>query len=635
MTIIVCNAGSTSLKFKVFTSPTVAVAECRIERIGVEGKSTYSYKGNAEKHQKDVSIPNYYEGIDMFLRCVDNDGISADAVVFKTVLAKGYYGVHELTENVMTAMRQALPIAPVHNKAYIEAIDAFKQRFRSARMLGVFETSFHTTIPLAHRLYAVPYEWYEKYGVERLGYHGASHANITRRIEQLAGKKFRLVNCHLGGSSSICAIKDGQSVDISFGFSPQSGLPQSRRAGDVDPYMLEYLKFSGLSDQDIQSGLSQEGGLIGISGISEDTREIEVAADGGNARAALALDVFVTAIVRYIGSYYAVLGGIDYLVFTGGIGENSKRIRDMVTAKTKHLDIKQICVMAADEESELAHTAYRYFLDNAECGKIAYEWLKKGIKGTVLEVFSRAAYLQIKDKIVFLYATESTPHSIGINIPNYNKLAKSIKKGDEFLCEDGILSIGANRYIINVSTDNKTLLKINMVNKPQYDLVDGLILQSGKADEITTIISGKDFKLLLSGIKSKDDDEICEALQKIIGKGKGLTPSADDAVCGMLYAYHFAKERGFKQNRGLEQLRLALPPLYGRTSKVSAAFLDAAVTHADGFFDGFLESLFSGNNKEIKNYTQKILDIGAGTGAAILTGIILGLKIILVEDIEV
>ena len=350
MLILVCNVGSTSLKYKLFDMPAAEVlAEGKTERVG-RSDAIFSYRnrrnGFAEKLEG-ISVPGYAEGIRLFLRYLLGEESGAlksmdelEAVGFKTVLAKGYYGVHELTEEVLAAMEAYVPVAPAHNPPYIEAIRVFRSLLPDKRMVGCFETAFHTSIPLARRLYALPYEWYERYGICRLGYHGASHGYIARQIRARAGERFRLISCHMGGSGSICAIEDGKSVDTSFGFSLQTGIPHANRAGDLDAYVIPFLLSQGLSMEEILEGIGKKGGLLGISGLSNDLRDIEAAAREGNARAALAIDAFCEAVIRYIGAFTAELGGMDYLVFTGGIGENSVLVREKVCSRLACLGVQ-------------------------------------------------------------------------------------------------------------------------------------------------------------------------------------------------------------------------------------------------------------------------------------------------------
>ena len=341
MKILICNAGSTSLKFKLWDMPELKVlAEGRIERVGCENAIFHYRCGDFSHHMEGVSIPDYTSGIREFLEALSqpNGGAVASmneihAVGFKTVLAKGFYGVHYLTEEVLDGMRAYFSVAPAHNGPYLEAISVFRHLLPDTPLVGVFETAFHRTIPLERRIFGGPYEWYEKYGVMRMGYHGASHGYIARRLKD----KRRVISCHLGGSSSICAILDGKSMDNSFGFSLQMGIPHASRTGDVDVYLVPYLLEQGLSMAEIYDGFGKNGGLKGISGTSGDMRDIEAAIADGSERAELALKVMVTAILRYIGAYAMEIGGIDALAFTGGIGENCARLRRMVLEGMAHL----------------------------------------------------------------------------------------------------------------------------------------------------------------------------------------------------------------------------------------------------------------------------------------------------------
>ena len=251
--------------------------------------------------------------------------------------------MHELTDEVLAAMEAYVTVAPAHNPPYIEAIRVFRSLLPDRLMVGCFETAFHRTIPLARRIYALPYEWYEKYGICRLGYHGASHGYIARQIRARVGDHFRLISCHMGGSGSICAIEDGKSVDTSFGFSLQTGIPHANRSGDMDAYVIPFLLSQGLSLDEIMEGIDKKGGLLGISGVSNDLRDIQDAAETGNERAALAIDTFCDAVVKYIGAFYAELGGMDYLVFTGGIGENSALVREKICTRLACLGVKFDC----------------------------------------------------------------------------------------------------------------------------------------------------------------------------------------------------------------------------------------------------------------------------------------------------
>ncbi len=397
MKILVCNVGSTSLKFKLYEMPEKKVyATAKVERVGSETEAIYSFTNvlTGEKIEKDhLAVPRYKDGIALFLSDLldKKQGILDDikeisAVGFKTVLAKGHHGVFELNDEVLGAMRDYLFIAPAHNRPYLDAIGEFQAMLPDALLVGSFETAFHKTIPMERRLYAVPYEWYEKYGIQRFGFHGHSHEYTARHLPELTGKtEFKAVSCHLGGSSSLCAIQDGKSVDCSFGFTPQTGLPHAARVGDIDAYVVPFLLSEGFTMDEITTGFAKNGGLLGISGVDSDLRFIEEAANGGNERAKLAMDMLVASIVKYIGSFYAEMGGLDYITFAGGIGENSKSIRRMVCEKLSCFGVKldeeknqnvrgeceisaadskvKIYTIATDEEQMVAMKTYEYSLN--------------------------------------------------------------------------------------------------------------------------------------------------------------------------------------------------------------------------------------------------------------------------------
>jgi len=334
------------LKFKLFDMPGDKVlADGKVERVGRED-AIFHYGNRATGHSVQLegqSIPSYAEGIQRYLACLTDPetGVIADVseierVGFKTVLAKGFYGIHELTDEVLQAMEDYLVVAPAHNGPYLEAIRQIQQVLPGVKLVGVFETAFHTTIPKERRIYGVPYEWYEKYGIQRMGYHGASHGYIAEKLKDYR----RVISCHLGGSASICAILDGKSMDNSFGFSLQMGIPHASRTGDVDVYIVPYLLDQGLTIEEIYHGLGKNGGLKGISGTSGDMRDIEQAISDGSERAELALKVFATSVLRYIGAYAMEIGGIDAIAFTGGIGENGVRLRRMVMEGMAHMGLK-------------------------------------------------------------------------------------------------------------------------------------------------------------------------------------------------------------------------------------------------------------------------------------------------------
>lgn len=343
MKVLICNAGSTSLKFKLWDMPEYHVlAEGRIERVD-SACAIFNYKSELGSMVREgLHIPDYTAGIQLFLEVLSGSELRSisslneiAAVGYKTVLSKDHYGVHVLTEDVLEGMRKYFSVAPAHNGPYLEAIAVFQRLLPHVVQVGVFETAFHRTIPEERCVFPIPYEWTEKYGIRRMGYHGASHGYIAERLSQYR----RVISCHLGGSASICAILDGKSADNSFGFSLQMGIPHASRTGDVDVYIIPYLLEQGLTLEEIYQGLGKNGGLKGISGTSGDMRDIEAAIRKGEPRALLAMKVMVTHVLRYIGAYAMEIGGLDALAFTGGIGENSARLRRMVLEGMAHMGV--------------------------------------------------------------------------------------------------------------------------------------------------------------------------------------------------------------------------------------------------------------------------------------------------------
>ncbi len=390
MIILVCNAGSTSLKFKLYDMPECKVlATGKVERVGSHDDAIFGYCNCETNYKIDLcgqNIPGYQVGIEKFLfeltkgeGAVLSDILQIERVGYKSVLSKGHYGIHEIDEGVMQGMRDFFALAPVHNSAYLKAIETVQGVLPDAKHIGVFETAFHRDIPLERKIYGVPYEWYETHGIQRLGYHGASHGYIADVLNQ-EREEYRAISCHLGGSASICGILNGKSVDTSFGMSLETGLIHANRVGDMDPTMVYFLKQEGLSDEEILTGLQKKGGLLGISGVSNDLRYVIEAAETGNERAKLAVDVFVNGIVHYIGAFFMDLGGLDYLVFTAGIGEHSNVVRKLVCQKLSAIGVKldeeknnadatvistddsavKVMVIPANEELGIARRTYEF-----------------------------------------------------------------------------------------------------------------------------------------------------------------------------------------------------------------------------------------------------------------------------------
>ncbi len=327
MRVLVPNLGSTSLKFKLFEFPDeLELAAGRLERIG----------------RPHGDAPNYRQAIDGVLR----EAGEVDAVGFKAVLAgPDYCGTFLVDEPLLAALAEFEPAAPLHNGIYLEGIREFRAQRPDLPLVAVMETGFHRTMPAWASTYGLPAEWRHDHGVRRYGFHGASHRSVSERLPDLLGvgtAGLRAVSCHLGGSSSICAIQNGQSIDTTMGFSPQSGLENATRHGELDAFAALFLMDRlGLTAAEMRERLVQEGGLAGLSGIpGGDLRDIEAAAAGGDANAELALAVFAYQVRKTIGAYAAAMGGLDVLSFTGGIGENAATLRERICSGLEFLGVR-------------------------------------------------------------------------------------------------------------------------------------------------------------------------------------------------------------------------------------------------------------------------------------------------------
>lgn len=348
MNILVANLGSTSFKYRLFDMRDERqLARGGVERIGAaESRCTIEIKG--QKHERTMAAPDHAAAVAACLKQLTdpNDGCLKDArevaaIGFKAVHGGSVSGVQRVTPAVLAAMEEVNQVAPAHNPPYVAAMRLLSEKLPGIPLVAAFETGFHSTIPDRLRHYAVPHDWASDFDIQRWGFHGASHRYIAERTAQLTGRSdLRLISCHLGGSSSLCAIRAGKSVATSMGMSPQSGLPQNNRAGDFDPFALPLvLRRTGKTLDQVLETLAERSGLLGLSGVSGDVRDLEQAAARGNDRAKLALDVYTTAVRHYLGAYLVELGGADAIVFTGGIGENSVSIRAAVCRDLEGLGI--------------------------------------------------------------------------------------------------------------------------------------------------------------------------------------------------------------------------------------------------------------------------------------------------------
>ena len=323
MKCLIPNIGSTSFKYRVLEMPEERVlAEGRVERIGQPGGE----------------CPDYPAAIRKCIAAISGEGKALkslseiEAVGFKVVHAGSHSEAQLVDDELLAAMEEFRFIAPAHNPPYIAAIEAFRQELPGVPLVAVIETGPYRFMDEAATTYAAPYEWRTEFGIRRYGFHGASHRSASERTRKLMdGKNLRHISCHLGGSSSLAAFRDGIAVDVSMGTSPQSGLPQNNRVGDIDVFaVLHMMKKLGLNPDQMAALLGSRSGLAGISGTSGDLRDLTQAAAAGDKRSQLALDVFVRAIRHYLGAFLLELGGVDVITFSGGIGENSAEIRSAV-----------------------------------------------------------------------------------------------------------------------------------------------------------------------------------------------------------------------------------------------------------------------------------------------------------------
>ena len=354
MKVLVINAGSSSLKYQLLdTDNQQVLAKGLCERIGIDGKFTYKAPGKNTIDAVDVAMPTHSEAIQAVLNAlVDKDnGVIAS---MKEIDAVGHRVVHggetfacsvKIDDKVMAALEECIPLAPLHNPANITGIKACQAVMGpDVPQVAVFDTAFHQTMPPVAYTYALPYEYYEKDKVRRYGFHGTSHKYVSGRAAAMLGKKpeeLKLISCHLGNGSSVTAIDGGKSVDTSMGFTPLAGLPMGTRSGDLDAGIMEYLM--GKYNMDIKemlNVLNKKSGVLGVSGVSSDFRDLSDAGEKGNARAALAVDMFNYGVKKYIGAYAAAMGGVDAIIFTAGVGENSADQRMAIASGLEFMGVK-------------------------------------------------------------------------------------------------------------------------------------------------------------------------------------------------------------------------------------------------------------------------------------------------------
>ncbi len=348
MKVLVANLGSTSFKYRLFDMHDERqLARGGIDRIG-SAESCVAVEIGDHKVERTAHAPDHAVAVRLCLDqltdpkngCLKSTR-EVSAIGFKAVHGGSVSGVQIVTDDVLAAMEEMNAVAPAHNPPYIAAMRLLRDKLPEIPLVAAFETGFHATIQPCLRTYPVPYEWAEDLHIRRWGFHGASHRYIAERTPQLVGRgDLRVVSLHLGGSNSLCASRDGKSVATTMGMSPQSGLPHNNRVGDFDPFALPLImKATGKTLEQTLDVLANQSGLLGLSGLSGDVRDLEQAATEGNQRAQLALDVFVAETRRHLGGMMVALGGADALVFTGGIGENSVMVRREVCRDLADLGI--------------------------------------------------------------------------------------------------------------------------------------------------------------------------------------------------------------------------------------------------------------------------------------------------------
>jgi acetate kinase len=353
MKILVINCGSSSLKYQMLDMEDESLlVKGLVERIGMEGSVINHTKTGMEKISKKVPMKDHKDAIEQVLEAIRDDtyGVVKD---MNEISAVGHRVVHAgekyaesvlIDDSVIKALEECIDLAPLHNPANLQGIEACRELMPKTPMVAVFDTAFHQSMQPEAYLYPLPYDYYKKYGIRRYGFHGTSHQYVAQRAADILGKDFndlKIITCHLGNGASVTAVKNGKVVDTSMGFTPLAGLVMGTRCGDIDPSIVTYIKEKeSLTDQEVDRVLNKESGVYGISGISSDFRDLDKAVEDGNERAELALKVFAHKVKFYIGAYIAELNGVDAIVFTAGVGENDMSMRKRLCSDLDNLGIK-------------------------------------------------------------------------------------------------------------------------------------------------------------------------------------------------------------------------------------------------------------------------------------------------------
>ena len=353
MNVLVINCGSSSLKFQLINSETEAVlAKGLCERIGIDGRLTYQPAGG-EKEKTDLAMPTHEEAIQYVINALTNEKTGV-VKSLDEIGAVGHRVVHGgekfassaiITEDMKKAVEECNELAPLHNPANLIGIAACEKLMPGTPMVGVFDTAFHQTMPQKAYMYGLPYEYYDKYKVRRYGFHGTSHSFVSKRAAEILGVPYdqtKTIVCHLGNGSSVTAVMNGKSIDTSMGLTPLEGLVMGTRSGDIDPAILEFIaKKENLDIDGLMDVVNKKSGVYGLSGsLSSDFRDLWDAADAGNEKAKVALEVFSYRVAKYVGAYVAAMNGVDNIVFTAGIGENDHGVREAVVGYLGYLGIE-------------------------------------------------------------------------------------------------------------------------------------------------------------------------------------------------------------------------------------------------------------------------------------------------------
>lgn len=347
MKILSVNAGSSSLKFTMFELP-----ECKViiggtfEKIGIDG-SFYTIKYNGNKDKKEVQMKDHTAAVKILLDELINYGViksydEIDGVGHRIVHGGDKYTSSIIIdEEVEKTVEELTPLAPLHNSANLVGVRSFKEVLPNTPMVAVWDTAFHQTMKEEEFLYAVPYSWYEKYGVRKYGFHGTSHRYISETMKELYGENTKIISCHIGNGASLCAIKNGKCIDTSMGFTPIAGVVMGTRCGDIDVGLIPYvMSKTGKTFDEVMTDLNKNSGMLGLTGVSSDMRDVEESYERKDSRSVDAMNVYIKKIVDYISMYNTLLEGCEYIVFTAGVGENSNLVRSEVIKRLSFMGIK-------------------------------------------------------------------------------------------------------------------------------------------------------------------------------------------------------------------------------------------------------------------------------------------------------